>query len=196
VKLNLLVYGLLAVLIPAAALGELRNDGGSGGLKNAVVLVIRHAEETENDGGLSTAGEARAKAYVNYFRNFTIDGRPLQPDYMLAAADSRNSLRPRLTLEPSAKEFGLTIDTRFKNKEYLELVDEIRRQPHGANILICWHHGKIPELLRALGADPKELLSQGKWPRHVFNWLIELRYDEYGNLVESKRVDEKLLPDD
>ena len=115
---------------------------------------------------------------------------------MFAAADSHSSHRPRLTLEPTAKELGLKIDTQFKNKEYLELVDKIKKNPGGANILICWHHGNIPELLRALGVDTEKLLPKDRWPGHVFNWLIELRYDGDGNLHESKRIDEKLLPED
>jgi hypothetical protein len=62
--------------------------------------------------------------------------------------------------------------------------------------LICWHHGTIPQLLRALGADPKRLLPNGKWPDDVFGWLIQLRYDENGHLFESKRINENLSSDD
>jgi hypothetical protein len=62
--------------------------------------------------------EARANAYVKNFKNLTIDGQPLKLDYLFAVADSRSSHHPRLTIEPTAKELGLTIDTRFKNQQF------------------------------------------------------------------------------
>lgn len=171
-RFGLLFYGLLLLAIPAAAFAEPQNDGNTNALKDAVILVIRHAEQPDDGDGLSAAGEARAKAYVNYFKNFTIDGQPLKLDYLFAAADSRNSSRPRLTIEPTANALGLTVDTQFKNHQFLELADEIQSRPHGRNILICWHHGEIPHLLSALGANPESLLPNGKWPSDVYSWLI------------------------
>ena len=188
--MKLLLCALLSLTIPAALLTEPLHAGTSIALKNTVILVIRHAEQSDSGGDLSDAGNARANTYANYFKNFTTDGRPLKLDYLFAAANSRVSLRPRLTIEPIAKELDLVIDTRFKNRQFQELADEIQRRPHG-NILISWHHGKIPQLLRALGADPKSLLPNGKWPNDVFDWVIELRYDDNGDLSESKLIDEK-----
>jgi hypothetical protein len=192
-KSKLLLCGLLALVIPAAVSAH---DGNSSALKNAVILIIRHAEEPEDGYGLSSVGEARAKAYVNYFKNFTIDGQPLKLDYLFAAKDTSNSHRPRLTIEPTGEALGLTVDSRFENSKILELVHKIKSEPSGANILICWHHGNIPRLLRALGADPKRLLPKGKWPGDVFDWLIELRYNQNGHLFQSKRINENLLPGD
>jgi hypothetical protein len=50
--------------------------------------------------------------------------------------------------------------------------------------------------LRALGADPKRLLPDGRWPGDVFDSLIELRYDRNGNLFESRRIDERFSSND
>ena len=168
----------------------------SSGLRNTVVLIIRHAEKPDNGDGLSPTGEERARTYVNYFQNFTVDSKPLRLNYLFSAADSKQSRRPRLTLEPLSKTLGLPIDSRFKDKQFLELVQEIQNRPHGKNILICWHHGQIPQLLRALGADPEKLILGAKWTADVFGWLIQLRYDENGKLFESIRINENLLPDD
>ena len=195
-KFKLLFCGLLALAIPAATFAEPSQDGNSSALKNAVILVIRHAEQPDDGYGLSAAGDARARAYVNYFNNFTVDGRPLKLDQLFAAKDSPNSHRPRLTIEPLAKELGLTVDSRFKNNQFSQLIDEIQSRPHGTNILICWHHGNIPQLLRALGADPNTLLHKGKWPNDVYDWLIQLRYDENGHLLDSKRINENLSSDE
>jgi hypothetical protein len=195
-KRILLFCGLLALLIPPAIFAKPADDGNSSALKNAVILIIRHAEEAEDGYGLSSVGEARAEAYVNYFKNFSIDGQPLKLDYLFVAKDTPNSHRPRLTIEPTAEALGLTVDSRFKNNKIPELVHEIKSEPPGTSFLICWHHGNIPRLLRALGADPEQLLPHGKWPGDVFGWLIELRYDETGHLINSKRINENLLSGD
>jgi broad specificity phosphatase PhoE len=193
---ELLFCGLLVLAIPEAIFAEPSYDGHSSALNNAVILIIRHAEQADHGYGLSSVGDARATAYVNYFKTFTVDGKPLKLDYLFAAKDSRTSHRPRLTIEPIGKELGLTVDSRFDNQHFLDLAHEIQSRPHGSNILICWHHATIPQLLRALGADPKHLLPKGKWPDDVFGWVIQLRYDEKGHLTESKRIDEHVLPDD
>jgi hypothetical protein len=182
----------LALAIPAVIFAEPPPDAKSSALKNAVILVIRHAEKPDAGASLSAAGEARDRAYASYFKNFTIDGQPLKLDCLFATTDSAGSHRPILTLEPTAREFGLTIDSRFNDNQYPALAREILSRPRGTNILICWHHGKIPQLLSALGADPKKLLPGGKWPDNEFDWLVQLRYDANGHLFESRRLSENL----
>ena len=49
------------------------------GPKNSVVLIIRHAEDADSGDGISPLGEKRAEAYQNYFQNFTIDSKRLEP---------------------------------------------------------------------------------------------------------------------
>jgi hypothetical protein len=170
----------------------------SPGLRNAVVLIIRHAEKPESGSGLSPAGEQRAEAYVNYFKTFTLDSRPMRPDYLFATADSEGSHRPRLTIEPLSHALGLKIDDRFKNKNFEELARELQLRRHGKCVLIAWHHGEIPELLQTLGADPAALLPTGKWPPEIFSWVIELHFDGEGRLIQSssKRINENLMPGD
>jgi hypothetical protein len=194
-KFKLLLCGLLALAIPAAIFAK-PYAAKSSALQNAVILIIRHAEKPDDGSGLSADGEARAKAYVNYFKNFTLDGQPLKLDYIFAAADSKDSQRPRLTITPTSQALGLAIDSRFKDKNFQELAAEIQSKPHGKTILISWHHGEIPELLGSLGADPNKVVPDAKWPEDVFGWLIELRYDANGQLIETKRINENLLPDD
>ena len=110
--------------------------------------------------------EARANAYVDYFKNFTLDSKPIHFDYLFAAKDSHESKRPKLTIKPLSKALGLDVNTDFKEQDYASLADELRSGPYSnKNILVCWHHGKIPELLASLGADPQKLLPpKGKWP--------------------------------
>ena len=96
----------------------------------------------------------------------------------------------------SFKALGLAIDSWFAAKDFQKLADEIKSKPHGKAILIAWHHGDIPQLLGALGSDPNQVIPKAKWPEDVFGWVIQLRYDAGGRLVEAKRINEHLMPDD
>jgi broad specificity phosphatase PhoE len=168
------------------------------GPKNATVLIIRHAEDPGGGHGLSPRGEQRAEAYKNYFLNFAVDSKPRKPEAVLVAADSKQSHRPRLTVEPFANAAKLPIDSRFGNKQPTDLAAELRANHQGKVILICWHHGQIPALLRALGAAPETLLPNGKWPKTVYDWVIMASFDENGRLIpeSTRRIPEHLLQGD
>jgi broad specificity phosphatase PhoE len=189
-KSTLLFIGLLAAALLAWNCAQAQDAGNSSPLANAVILIIRHAEKPDSGSGLAPAGKKRAKAYVDYFRNYTVDGQPLKLDYLFASADSKASRRARLTIEPTSKKLGLSIDTRFEDAQYQKLATEIRTKPHGKNILICWHHGEIPQLIQALGGNSSQLFRSSKWPDAVFNWVIQLRYDGNGNVLDAKRITE------
>lgn len=168
----------------------------SGQLQSSVILIIRHAEKPDVGDGLAPAGEARANAYVDYFKHFTVNSTALHCDYLFAAKDSHESRRPKLTIKPLSKALGLAINTDFKDDEYARLADELRSGRYSnKNILVCWHHGKIPQLLAALGADPQKLLPNGKWPEDVFGWVVRLEYDPKG-FLNAKVKDENLMPGD
>jgi hypothetical protein len=190
-SINPLCVAMMCVVAAMSCFGQ-----GSVGLKDAVVLIIRHAEKPESGQELTPAGTQHAEAYVRYFRDFQVEGKPLKLDSLFAAADSKNSHRPRLTLEPLSRALKLPLDSNFKDKQPELLADELKSKPHGQEILICWHHGKIPDLIRALGADPGALLPGGKWPDAEFGWVIELRYDNEGKLRpdQCRRIKENLQP--
>jgi hypothetical protein len=168
------------------------------GPKNAVVLIIRHAEDGGVGRDLAPRGHERAEAYKNYFLNFTVDSKRLEPDAIFAAKDSKQSHRPRLTVEPFAKAAKLRIDARFGNNQSTELAADLRANHQKKVILICWRHPYIPALLRALGATPEDLLPKGKWPNPVYDWVILLSYDQDGRLIpaSTRRVNEHLMPGD
>jgi hypothetical protein len=166
------------------------------GPKDSVVLIIRHAEDAGSGDGISPLGEKRAEAYKNYFLNFAVDSKRREPTVIFAAKDSKKSHRPRLTMEPFAKAANLKIDTRFGNNDSNDLAADLRANDQGKVILICWRHPYIPALLGALGATPKTFLPNGKWPGAVYNWVIQLSFDQDGHLTpsSSRRIDEHLMP--
>jgi hypothetical protein len=194
-------WWMLMLLVLSACAGSTEEQPASiarSPLSNATILVIRHAEKPEIGSGLSAEGQARAQAYVGYFQKFRLNSHPLHLDYLVAADDSEHSQRSRLTLEPLAQAIGLKPDVRFQAKQPEQLAQELQSRSHGQNILICWHHREIPELLKALGAEPGRLLPQGEWPSQQFGWMIELRYDHQGRVIQdkSRRIKEHLMTGD
>lgn len=161
----------------------------------STVIIIRHAEKPATGWQLNAAGEARAQAYVNYFQHLTLDGQPVHFDRLVAAKDSAGSHRPRLTIEPTAKALGMPIDLRYSDKDDAGMVRAFRQWPPGTT-LICWRHGEIPELLHEFGIAPRQLLPQGRWPDDVFGWMIVLHLDAAGHVLDARRVEEHLMPDD
>ena len=168
----------------------------AGQLRGSVIIIIRHAEKPDAGDGLAPAGDARANAYGDYFKHFSVNSNPIHFDYLFAAKNTQESKRPKLTIKPLSKALGLDINTDFKDDEYAKLADELHSgRYHDKNILVCWHHGKIPKLLAALGADPHELLPDGKWPEDVFGWVVLLEYNPKG-VLNAKVEDENLMPGD
>jgi hypothetical protein len=168
------------------------------GPKDALILIIRHGEKPKTGPYLSVAGQQRADAYARYFQDFTVDSERLTPNAVFAAQDSDASQRPRLTVEPFAKAAGLQVDARFPSNHSDKLAAALRTTEQGKRILICWHHGDVPNLLRALGAKPEDVLPHGKWPDSVYGWVLLLRYDRHGHLIPGsvRRIDEHLMPGD
>ena len=197
---HLKLAGVLFLAVSASAYSSrgVQAAAAKSGLANSVVLVIRHGEKPTSGTGLAPAGEARAQAYAKYFPSYRFNGKPFHVDYIFATADSKNSFRERLTVAPLASATKLKTDLRFKNKEYQALADAMRAKSYGKNIVICWHHGKIPVLLTALGADAAKLIPGGKWPDETFDWVIQLAYDKHGKIIptQTARIPERLMPGD
>ena len=164
--------------------------------KSATLLLIRHAEKSGDpaDSLLTAAGQARAQAYVAYFRNLMRSASPVPaPSFLIAAADSKNSVRSRLTLAPLSQSLGLPIDAAVADRDYPELARRLlgdARYNHVTS-LVCWHHGQILALARALGAAAETL--PGQWPDDVFGWLLQLDYDGDGRLIDVDARNQQLM---
>ncbi len=167
--------------------------------KSATILLIRHAEKSGDplDAALTPAGEARAQAYVSYFRNLARGPSPVTaPAHLIAAADSVHSTRSRLTLAPLAAALGLDIDVSVDDHDVQRMADQLlggARYDH-ATTLVCWHHGQILALAHALGAPPSTLPAL--WPDAVFGWLLRLDFDASGQLQKANASNQQLMFDD
>jgi hypothetical protein len=149
-------------------------------LANATVVIIRHAETPASGSSLTAEGFARANKYAQYFLPFHFYGTAVTLNALYAGADSADSVRPRLTLEPLSHASGLTLNTQFSTNDPEDLAHTLTTSPHGGHILIAWRHRKIPALLKALSAAPPLLLPDGQWPDSVYGWVIFLHYDAQG----------------
>jgi broad specificity phosphatase PhoE len=127
--------------------------------KNTNILMVRHAEKPDSGKELSVAGQERAHAYAVYFQNYVLNGTVLKLNYIVATADSSQSERPRLTMEPLAKAMGMEINAKHQENDYQKVADDILQNSKydRSNIVICWHHEEILQLAAALGVDANKL---------------------------------------
>jgi phosphohistidine phosphatase SixA len=139
------------------------------------ILVTRHAEKPDDpmNPDLSDAGCARAERLADY-----IPASFGSPEFLFSTAPSTHSSRPVETLTPLSKRIGVAIDSTFADQDYGALAQEILSQSQftGKLILVCWHHGNIPSLMRALGAKSDQFPDP--WDHQVFNLILQLDYAE------------------
>ena len=109
------------------------------------------------------------------------------PKFLFATHPSNSSSRPVETITPTAQalqflnnDATLKIHQKFENDSsgIDDLKSEILQNPNtygGKVILICWHHGTIPELTEALGV-PACQLPWNKWPGTIFDLVFSITW--------------------
>jgi broad specificity phosphatase PhoE len=182
--LFLVVFGIGAPRVFPAA------DNSSN--RPSLIMIIRHGEKPEETGGekdpnLTPQGYARAKALAS-----VIPDHFPRPDFLFAAKRSKGSDRPVETITPLAKALDEPIDSKFKADDVEGLAHAVltEAQYRGKVVLICWHHEKIPDLAKALGAKD----APENWSGKVFDQVWEITYD--GDAASWKQVPENALPGD
>jgi broad specificity phosphatase PhoE len=153
----------------------------------SVIMLMRHGEDGgQRDFHLNPRGYQRAAALPKLF-----GPRLPKPQVIIASRASKGSNRPVETVEPLAKALGLPIDTRFRDDDFRALAERLLSDERydGQVVLVCWHHGSLPKLARALGVnDPP------KWPDDQFDrvWVIEPKK----RTARFETVSQKLLDGD
>ena len=137
-----------------------------------VILVMRHAEKSDDplDSNLTPAGYARAQHLAQY-----IPATFGKPKGLFASAASKHSRRPIQTLEPLATQCHLTIDETYADQDYGALAHHLRKNDafDGSLVVVCWHHGNIPSMMRALKAPEDDYPDP--WKRGVFNLILQVK---------------------
>jgi hypothetical protein len=147
----------------------------------STVLIIRHGEKpgdpsTDNDGDsvdLSTRGYERAAALAVY-----VPATFGKPDFLFATQASKHSNRPIETITPLAQALSLSIDDKHADDAYTQVAKDVLSHPKyaGKLVLICWHHGKIPDLATALGG----VAPTTHWHGKVFDRVWRIDYPSGG----------------
>jgi phosphohistidine phosphatase SixA len=137
------------------------------------ILLMRHAEKPDDprDPHLSDAGVARAEKLVDYVPN-----ELGVPDFLCASAPSKHSVRPIETVTPLSNKIGASIDSTIADQDFSVLAQEVLTDSKydGKLVLICWHHGNLPEFAFALGASGAGVPNP--WDPDVFNLISKLDY--------------------
>jgi phosphohistidine phosphatase SixA len=142
------------------------------------IYVMRHAEKPDDpkDSYLSAEGRERSKQFSAWF----LASEEL-PDYIFASTPSIHSQRPYQTVAPLAEKVGSLIDMRYADDEYDRLAALLCHHSRyaGKAVVVCWHHGRIPQLMHELGAASDEYPS--RWDDKVFNLILKVEYCMKGN---------------
>jgi hypothetical protein len=156
----------------------------------ATILIIRHAEKlTDGRQDLSETGFRRAALLPKLFDVSRVD-LPV-PQVLFATHLSKHSNRPVETITPLANALKLPIDSTIMDDDYAALAKELLSGKYaGKVVLVSWHHGKIPQLATALGAQP----PYTPWPDTQFDriWRIDYK-DGKATLTD---LPQQLLPGD
>jgi phosphohistidine phosphatase SixA len=157
-----------------------------------IVMIIRHAEKPDESNGnkdpnLSKQGYDRADALAK-----VIPDHFQKPDFLIATKKSKGSDRPIETITPLSKALHEEIQATFKDDEFADLAHEVLTDPKyaGKIVLIAWHHGKIPELAKALGVTN----APEKWDPKIFDRVWQITYEN--GTVNWKDLPQKALPGD
>lgn len=98
--------------------------------------------------------------------------RFLTPGFLFATQKSKHSNRPVETITPLSVATGLTINSSYPDAGYADLAKAVLGgQYAGKVVLICWHHGEIPDLATALGVS-----KPPSWKGSVFDLVWQITY--------------------
>ena len=154
----------------------------------------------DNDGGrhLSVRGSARAAAlpslfvpalpqlgcsmhhkpaeFTAHYHQVPVKGSAQRfpaPHCIFATQASKNSKRPIETVTPLATALNVPLNDGFTDKEasIQKMTDAILNDFPGEIILVCWHHGMIPAIAKALG-----IAKPPKWDGKVFDRVWQITF--------------------
>jgi phospholipase C len=159
----------------------------------AQVVILRHGEKPSDprNPDLSPVGERRADMLAT-----AIPQLFPHPDFLFAAAPSKHSNRPVETLTPLARALTMPIDTDIADDGYSVLAADLLDDPRyaGKLIIVCWHHGNIPDLGLALKV-PKEGINNAQgmegmhWDSTVFDLFWSIKWPgQVASLAITKQL--------
>jgi broad specificity phosphatase PhoE len=140
------------------------------------IVIVRHAEKPKSlKPHLAVRGEMRAIGLAKLLPKI------VKPDFVFASTSTKNSERPYETVRPMADKLGLDVNTMYADKETEKFVKELRKPKFkDKTILICWHHGQMPKLIRELGYEP----PYEEWPEELYDRIINIDENGIANIPQ------------
>ncbi|TAQ87661.1 hypothetical protein B7494_g4028 [Chlorociboria aeruginascens] len=114
------------------------------------VYLIRHGEKPDDGGdGLSAQGLERAQCLRTVFGASSA----YEIGYIIAEQPKKSGkrARPLDTVQPLATDLGLTVDVSCDRDDPKCVKDIVKDYDGGGNILICWEHGALTDIVDKLG---------------------------------------------
>jgi broad specificity phosphatase PhoE len=137
------------------------------------IVLLRHAEEAddENSLDLSPQGRLRAEKLAKY-----VPKAFGTPQFVFAAAPSDSSVRCYLTVRVLADALNLQIDGSYRAREFAALAAKLFGDPvfDDAIVVIAWTHKELPSLAAYLNVRRSDFPRS--WDEEVFNVIYELTY--------------------
>lgn len=158
----------------------------------AQVIVIRHGEKPPVGDNLTLKGRERAAALVPYFlytKALTSFGTPVA--IYAEGTTTTTPTRAMETCNPLAEQLGLKLLSQYTRNQYPAMVQEVLKNPqyNGKTVLICWEHKHIPDIVSALGVQPK----MSAWPGKVYDRTLLITYKPDGTVASFKNIPQQLL---
>lgn len=143
-------------------------------MASPTVYLIRHGEKPDDGGnGLSAQGVQRAQCLRSVFgkdskynigyimaqtpkKSMFDNKRPIVPDKcksLTITATGGKRTRPYETVRPLADDLGLTVDTSCDRDDPKCVKKAVENYKGDGNILICWQHEALTDIVKKLGAD-------------------------------------------
>lgn len=166
------------------------------------IYLVRHGEkpgevgtEKRDDGiNLAARGRARAHAIAEHAPELFGISDWSDIDYIFATAPSHASSRPLETIKPLASICGKRVKTKYTDEEFAKLAKKLKGKKYdGKIVVVAWHHGKLPHLIKALGGNTDVApIKDGKWDENVFDRVIILSASNPKTIV-TQSIPQKLL---
>ena len=143
------------------------------------IIFIRHGEKNDknDDGNLNKVGVIHADCWLDFFKDKNRPSNISAPNsfYAMKKADKKDSSnRPYQTILPLANSYNLPINNQYLRDDCNSVVTDILSKNAGKNVLVCWEHKVIVDLVN-------EIIKQ------VYNDKCEFKTHSWGDKIQSTK---------
>ncbi len=162
----------------------------------AMVILLRHAEKTEDPSNphLSAQGRERANALVGFFTTNAIiaTNPPLAALFAARPAKASSSVRCRETMAPLMQKLKLPVSEAYRAEDFKPLAQHLLQSTNysGKTVVVCWPRTELLELAKALGAAPKPKT----WKSEIYDRVWLIRFSATPGTVNCQTIQQNFPP--